>query len=111
MGLYVPEYGVDVAIIFEGGGRMSEVKIRRYVLLVLLLISGTALFAQKKSLHVIYIGDSITAGAGLSDPAVEAPPVIASDYLKKQATKLAYFAQRLKIKSLCVTHTQVTSLA
>ena len=64
---------------------MSEVRIRRYVLLVLLLISSTTLFAQKKSLHVIYIGDSITAGAGLSDPAVEAPPVIASDYLRKQA--------------------------
>jgi len=74
-----------VAVSFEGGGRMSEVRIRRYVFLVLLLFSSTVLFAQKKSLHVIYIGDSITAGAGLSDPSVEAPPVIASDYLKKQA--------------------------
>jgi lysophospholipase L1-like esterase len=33
---------------------------------------------------VIYIGDSITAGAFLDDPAAEAPPVIASHYLEQQ---------------------------
>jgi lysophospholipase L1-like esterase len=53
--------------------------------IILFLINSSALFAQKRNLHVIYIGDSITQGAGLGDGATQAPPVIASTYLQKQA--------------------------
>ncbi|MDB5136974.1 MAG: lipolytic protein family [Mucilaginibacter sp.] len=51
---------------------------------MLLSIGSLSLFAQKQNLYIIYIGDSITAGAGLSDPDTQAPPVIASAYLQKQ---------------------------
>ena len=51
---------------------------------ILFLINIPALIAQKQNLHVIYIGDSITQGAGLGDAAVQAPPVIASAWLQKQ---------------------------
>ena len=51
---------------------------------MLFLISSSTLFAQKLPVCIVYIGDSITAGAGLSDPAIQAPPVIASAYLQKR---------------------------
>ena len=50
---------------------------------ICLSICSTA-HAQPHSLNIVYIGNSITYGAGLPDPATEAPPVIASDWLKKQ---------------------------
>ena len=59
-------------------------KIRSFILAALFLATGTSLFAQTKKLNVIYIGDSITFGGGLSDPANDAPPVTASAYLHKQ---------------------------
>jgi lysophospholipase L1-like esterase len=43
----------------------------------------TSLKAQK--LNVVFIGNSITAGAGLKDRLTEAPPVLATAYLKQQA--------------------------
>jgi len=46
-------------------------------------LAGTAL-AQKKNLNIVFIGNSITYGAGLSTPALEAPPVKAAEYLKQQ---------------------------
>jgi len=59
-------------------------------LLLLVVIAGvlnsSALFAQgKRDLNIVFIGNSITYGAGLSDPATEAPPVIAAAYLKQQS--------------------------
>ena len=63
---------------------MAEIGVKRFFIVVLFLISNSTLFAQKLPVCIIYIGDSITAGAGLSDPANQAPPVIASAYLQKQ---------------------------
>jgi len=64
---------------------MSEFRGQRCIFFVLLLISGLSLFAQsKKDVHVIYIGDSITQGVQLNDPAIQAPPAIASYYIQSQ---------------------------
>jgi lysophospholipase L1-like esterase len=52
--------------------------------MILLLIGNYPVFAQKKDLNIVYIGDSITAGGQMSDPATEAPPATASDWLAKQ---------------------------
>lgn len=52
---------------------------------MLLLLTGIAAFAQKeKNIHIIYIGDSITEGVQLSDPASQAPPATASAYMQSQ---------------------------
>ena len=48
---------------------------------VFLLISFQV-FSQAK-LSIVFIGNSITHGAGLKDPATEAPPVKACDYLRQ----------------------------
>ncbi len=61
---------------------MEKNKILLVVLLI--LISGSLTFAQKKNLNIVYIGDSITAGGQMSDPATEAPPATASDWLRRQ---------------------------
>lgn len=63
---------------------MTEVRIKKFSLVVLFFISSLTLFAQKKPVSVVYIGDSITYGAGLTDPNTQAPPVIASAYLQKR---------------------------
>ena len=43
-------------------------------------------FAQsyKQNLNIVFIGNSITYGAGLANPATEAPPVITCNYLRQQ---------------------------
>ncbi|WP_138991009.1 GDSL-type esterase/lipase family protein [Larkinella sp. C7] len=41
-------------------------------------------FPEQK-LNIVFIGNSITAGAGLKDRQTEAPPVLATAYLKQQA--------------------------
>ena len=64
---------------------MSEFRGQRYIFFVLLLINSLSLFAQsKKDIHIIYIGDSITQGVQLNDPATQAPPATASDYIQSQ---------------------------
>lgn len=57
------------------------------LLLVVIFSAGIAVncFAQKGGVNIVYIGNSITYGAGLKNPASEAPPVIASAWLQKQA--------------------------
>nr|WP_294949125.1 GDSL-type esterase/lipase family protein [uncultured Mucilaginibacter sp.] len=40
--------------------------------------------AQTRNINIVYIGNSITYGAGLDSPATQAPPVVASAWLKKQ---------------------------
>jgi lysophospholipase L1-like esterase len=57
-------------------------KITGAVLLALLLCSFS--LQKKRSLNIVFIGDSITYGAGHADPGREAPPVHASDYLRQQ---------------------------
>ncbi|MBB3054754.1 SGNH/GDSL hydrolase family protein [Mucilaginibacter gotjawali] len=39
----------------------------------------------KQNLNIVFIGNSITHGANLDDPLDDAPPVIATAYLRKQA--------------------------
>ena len=57
--------------------------IKTYIIL-LLFISSTSLFAQKQTLNVIYIGDSITQGVQLNDADTQSPPAVASKKLKEQ---------------------------
>ncbi len=57
---------------------------KKLSLLVCIALSSFQLLAQKRIVKVIYIGDSITAGALLEDAASQAPPVIASSYLRQQ---------------------------
>ena len=51
---------------------------------ILLLITSSWAFAQKQNLAIVYIGDSITQGAQLDDPATNAPPAKATAWLRKQ---------------------------
>ncbi len=50
------------------------------------LLNVTFSFAQsaKQSINIVFIGNSITYGAGLDHPDTEAPPAVASGYLRKQ---------------------------
>ncbi|MBS1525003.1 MAG: lipolytic protein G-D-S-L family [Bacteroidetes bacterium] len=57
---------------------------KKLFLLIGIALSGLSLSAQKQAIKLIYIGDSITAGALLDDPATQAPPVKASHYLQQQ---------------------------
>ncbi|MDB5142481.1 MAG: lipolytic protein family [Mucilaginibacter sp.] len=59
-------------------------KIKLLILAILFLTSSLPLFAQKQNLNIVYIGDSITQGAQLDDPNTEAPPAIASAWLRQQ---------------------------
>ena len=53
-------------------------------LFALLLCSGRMQALEKRHLNIIFIGNSITYGAGLSDPTHNAPPVYTALYLGKQ---------------------------
>jgi lysophospholipase L1-like esterase len=60
---------------------------KRYIYItVILLFSITVSFAQdkKQNINVVFIGNSITQGVQLSDPATETPPATAIAYLRKQ---------------------------
>lgn len=59
-------------------------KKKRLLFILVFFISGLAI-ARAQTLHLIYIGDSITAGAGLQDAGTQAPPVIASAYLQQDS--------------------------
>ncbi|MBS1523649.1 MAG: lipolytic protein G-D-S-L family [Bacteroidetes bacterium] len=63
---------------------MSEVRSLKWVLGLLLCVGTLSCFAQKKNLNIIYIGDSITQGVQLADPATEAPPATATVWIHKQ---------------------------
>jgi lysophospholipase L1-like esterase len=54
-------------------------------LIIALLLSSFTLFEQKRDVNLVFIGDSITYGAGLPDRDTQAPPVICANYLKTQA--------------------------
>ncbi|MCC8424834.1 GDSL-type esterase/lipase family protein [Mucilaginibacter sp. UR6-11] len=54
-------------------------------LMAALLLSSFTLFEQKRDINIVFIGDSITYGAGLPDRATQAPPAICANYLKTQA--------------------------
>lgn len=63
---------------------MNTRKITGLVILAVLLNSFIA-FGQKHDLKIVFIGNSITFGARLADPAHDAPPVKCAEYLRKQA--------------------------
>lgn len=57
----------------------------KYIIFVALFLACSQFaLAQTQTLNVIYIGDSITQGVQLDDPATEAPPATASKYLQEQ---------------------------
>lgn len=49
----------------------------------LILLAGISAVAQTKKLNIVFIGNSITQGAGLPHPLTEAPPVKAVEWLKQ----------------------------
>jgi len=56
-------------------------------ILLSLLLAGTALtigHAAPAVLDIVYLGDSITYGAGLPDPATQAPPAVCSRQIQAQ---------------------------
>ncbi|MBB6128530.1 GDSL-type esterase/lipase family protein [Mucilaginibacter lappiensis] len=59
---------------------------KHFFIAVLLLCSISSAFAQSKktNINVVFIGNSITQGVQMSDPATEAPPAIAIVWLRKQ---------------------------
>ncbi|MBD1393918.1 SGNH/GDSL hydrolase family protein [Mucilaginibacter glaciei] len=58
--------------------------IKYIAVFLLFLFNISNINAQSQNLKIVYIGDSITYGAGLDSPATQAPPVIASAWLRKQ---------------------------
>ena len=58
-------------------------KIKTSLLLIaVFLLSSFTIFKNKKDLNIVFIGDSITYGAGLPDRNTQAPPVICANYLR-----------------------------
>jgi lysophospholipase L1-like esterase len=59
-------------------------KIKLLLFMGLLSLTAAQLFAQKQNINIVYIGDSITQGVQLDDPATEAPPATATKWLRQQ---------------------------
>jgi lysophospholipase L1-like esterase len=58
---------------------------KRIIACLLISFYGTVgVLAQTRNLNIVYIGNSITYGAGLDSPATQAPPVVASVWLQRQ---------------------------
>lgn len=55
------------------------------MLAIALLFNSFIATAQKHDVNIVFIGNSITYGAGLPDRNTQAPPVICADYLKAQS--------------------------
>lgn len=64
---------------------MNLKKATAAIIIALLFSSLTTFLAQKHNLNLVFIGDSITYGAGLPYHDTQAPPVICANYLKAQA--------------------------
>ncbi|PWK70869.1 lysophospholipase L1-like esterase [Mucilaginibacter oryzae] len=59
---------------------------KNYIIAVLLALFASSVYGQHKKpdINIVFIGNSITQGAQLSDPATEAPPATTVAYLQKQ---------------------------
>ncbi|MGN8068335.1 hypothetical protein [Mucilaginibacter sp. 22184] len=59
---------------------------KHFFIAALLFCSISSTFAQskKQNINVVFIGNSITQGVQLADPATEAPPATAIAWLRKQ---------------------------
>jgi len=66
----------------------QKLRLSYFLIFFLFAFSQLKLTAQaiegKKDLDLVFIGNSITFGSLLEKPLIEAPPVIASDYLRQQ---------------------------
>ena len=61
-------------------------KIKRtagFILAIVLFVNSFNATAQKHNVNIVFIGNSITFGAGLPDRNTQSPPVICANYLKK----------------------------
>jgi lysophospholipase L1-like esterase len=69
---------------------------QKWFVFAMFMVNSLSLFAQsKKDVHIIYIGDSITQGVQLSDPATLSPPAIASDHIQSlHGTGRMYFSNQ-----------------
>ena len=59
-------------------------KLLRITCACLLLILCSFAIQKKRNINLIFIGDSITRGARIKDPATQAPPYFAAEYLRQQ---------------------------
>ncbi|PSL43095.1 lysophospholipase L1-like esterase [Chitinophaga niastensis] len=68
---------------------------RPFIILVISLLTGVTAAAQSKKLNIVFIGNSITHGAGLANPLTDAPPVQACNWLREKmpAMQVAYSNQ------------------
>lgn len=55
------------------------------LLILAILLNSFIVFGQKRDINLVFIGNSITYGSRLADPANDAPPVKCAAYLKNQA--------------------------
>ena len=59
-----------------------------------LLLLALSISLTGRPIYIVFIGDSITYGAGLDSPYKQAPPVWAVDYLKKKGLKQVSFSNQ-----------------
>lgn len=52
------------------------------LLTIILLFNSFTIIDQKRDFNIVFIGDSITYGAGIADRTTQAPPTICVNYLK-----------------------------
>lgn len=67
---------------------ITDMNLKRTIatLIIALLFNSLITFAQKRDVNLVFIGNSITYGAGLPDRKTQAPPAICVNYLKTQST-------------------------
>jgi lysophospholipase L1-like esterase len=63
---------------------MINLKLRLLIIGLLVFAGSLSLSAQKRNLNIVFIGNSITYGAQLDSPQVQAPPAVASAWLRNQ---------------------------
>jgi lysophospholipase L1-like esterase len=66
---------------------------RKAPLLIFALLFTTLTFAQKRNINIVFIGNSITYGAGIADRATQAPPAICANYLKAKGYTVEFSNQ------------------
>lgn len=83
MGVHVSEHGIRLEMTM----RNEAPKSNRTIIFILLLLSiSISVAGQNQDLHIVYIGDSITEGVQMDNPANDAPPAAATAYLQSYYT-------------------------
>jgi len=59
-------------------------KMKKFIIVSAALLLSLSVWAQKRDLNIVYIGNSITHGVQLDTPETQAPPAVASAYLRQQ---------------------------